>query len=103
MPKEDDREKAEKAYSDIASFIKSKVEEANKRVYSITYKHNGKTMVATVGENCDPYYEEKEPLVCAIFSGNPYKICLPERGVVCCEPIYVGSHHIISESLFDSE
>lgn len=101
IPRGENEEQMEEAYAIIAQFIGMSVQETNKRLYSITYKHNGKTMVAVVGEKCDPYYQEARPLIVAIFKGNPYKICLYDRGVNSGEPIFVGFHTIISESFFE--
>ncbi|WP_321333838.1 hypothetical protein [uncultured Bacteroides sp.] len=58
-------------------------------------------MTATVGDNCDEYYQENNPLVIAIFEGNPYKICLTERGVKSGEPIFVGEQNIVSQTNFE--
>lgn len=101
VPKSENEEQAERVYSAIAEFIGVSVVESNKRIYSITYKHNGQNMVATVGEKCDPYYQDPYPLVVAIFKGNPYKICLKDRGVAKGEPIFVGLGNILTESTFE--
>ena len=101
IPQADNIEQSERVYSAIAEFIGATIQETSKRVYSITYKHNGKTMVAVVGEVCDPYYEEADPIVAAIFKGNPYKICLKDRGVERGVPIFVSHNFIISESFFE--
>jgi hypothetical protein len=101
LPAASNKEQAESVYANIADFINERVVPESQRLYSITYKHNGQTMVATVGELCDPYYKESKPTVFAIFKGNPYKVCLENRGVVRGEPIYVGDSSVISEAFFD--
>ena len=44
IPQAEDIEQSERVYSAIAEFIGATIQETSKRVYSITYKHNGKTM-----------------------------------------------------------
>jgi hypothetical protein len=101
LPAASNKEQAESVYGNIAEFIHEIPVPENERVYSITYIHNGQTMVATVGESCDSYYREEKPTVIAIFKGELYKVCLENRGVVRGEPIYAGAQSIISEALFD--
>ena len=73
-------------------------------IYTVQYQHNGKSMVATVGEDVDTYYNESFPTVIAIFpprhNGAPIRICLKDRGVIRGEPIFVsGTSQFIT---FDS-
>ena len=79
----------------IAKFIGNSTPQPEEMIYSLTYNHNGQTMVATVGEPVDEYYREAVPEVQAIFppssAGQPYKICLPNRGVLRGEPIYTSN------------
>lgn len=98
IPLAENEQEAESIYSNIATFINESI--TDERIYSITYKHNNETMVATVGENVNDYYGESVPLVIAIFKGNPYKICLRDSGVVRGEPILVGKDSIISLGTF---
>ena len=57
------------------------------RYYEIRYRHNGRDVVARVGEN-DPL--EHAPVI-AIFRAahrsGPFLICTPNRGVVRGDPI----------------
>lgn len=98
IPLAKNEQESESVYSNIATFINESV--TDERIFSITYKHNNETMVATVGENVNDYYGESVPLVIAIFKGNPCKICLRDRGVVRGEPILVGKDSIISLGTF---
>lgn len=100
IPTVNSEQRAEEIYSSIAKFIGSPIDKVNKRLYSITYYHNGLKMVAKVGEDCDSYYREAYPLVIAIFEGNPYKICLADRGVRRGEPIYVGMDNVLLREFF---
>lgn len=91
----------EEVYKSIAHFINENIPEETDRVYSIRYSHNGIEMTATVGKNCDNYYRELSPVVIAIFKGDPYKICLENRGVITGEPIYVDKTSVNSVTFFD--
>ena len=88
-------EEALSVLDSTAKFIGNSTPSSEEMIYSLTYKHNGQTMIATVGEPIDDYYREAAPEVIAIFSptsaGQPYKICLPNRGVVRGEPIYTSN------------
>lgn len=98
IPLAKNKEEAESVYSNIADFINVPV--TDERIFSITYKHNDQTMVATIGEDVDTYYKEPVPVVIAIFKGNPYKVCLRDRGVARGEPILVGEDSVISVGTF---
>ena len=100
IPAARSKQEAESVYENIAEFISEPIVPANERIYSVAYKHNGMNMVATVGKSCDDYYNETKPTVIAIFKGNPYKICLADRGVIRGEPIFVGEGSVIRVSFF---
>lgn len=63
------------------------------------YANKGKTMVAEVGKDPDPYYRERGPII-AIFPGDPLCVCLPERGFSGPDPVYVGASSILSMDFF---
>ncbi|MCG6270647.1 hypothetical protein K6U70_00220 [Vibrio vulnificus] len=94
VPFADSEEQAESVIEATAKFIGNQVPSKNDLIYTVHYTHNGKAMVATVGEDVDPYYRESSPTVIAIFppqyNGAPIKICLADRGVVRGEPILVS-------------
>ena len=100
IPRANSVQQAEVVSCSIAKSIGITIDIVNNRLYSITYYHNGLKMVAKVGEDCDSYYREADPLVIAIFEGNPYKICLADRGVKRGEPIYVGIDNVLSREFF---
>lgn len=101
VPFANDEAQSESVYAGIAQFVGVSLQDTDKRIYSIAYNHNGKNMIAEVGKECDSYYQEGFPLVIAIFKGNPYKICLRDRGVMRGGPILVSSDKIIGISFFD--
>lgn len=101
VPFANDEEHSESVYTDIAQFVGESLKNADKRIYSITYSHNGTNMTAVIGEDCDPYYNDPFPVVIAIFKSNPYKICLKNRGVLKGSPILVNIDEVIGVSFFD--
>ena len=88
VPFTESESEAESAYSTLAHSCHAALPPLNNRVYSITFKHNGETWVATVGERLagsklhvskskDVQKQHQVPLsdpavVVAIFAGNPY-------------------------------
>ncbi len=94
IPFAESEEQAIKVLEATAEFIGIKVPPLTEMVYSISYTHNGKDMVATVDQDIDSYYSEPAPKVLAIFppqhSSDPYKICLRDRGVKRGSPIYTS-------------
>lgn len=104
IPHSKDEQESLSVLDSIAKFIGNNTPNKLEMIYSITYEHNGKTMIATVGKSIDPYYKEGAAEVIAIFppdnNGAPFKICLPDRGVIRGEPIYTSNH--LSFSKFDS-
>lgn len=101
LPLAESKEQSERVYKEIADFINAKLPDSTKRIHQITYTQNGIKMTATVGENCDDYYQIDSPKVFAIFESNPFKICLKNRGVEEGNPIYVSAKDVISISYFD--
>jgi hypothetical protein len=99
IPAASSDENAEFILSITCQFINSPVPE--RRVHMLRYTHNGKEYVAEVGRPIADYYNEGNQLVAAIIPGTVYKICLPDRGVLRGEPIYVGEDSIISVWHFD--
>ena len=90
IPHTEGKEEAEGIFTSIAKFIGA--DATQKKIFKITYIHNGKDMSAEVGKNVDSYYQESMPEVIAIFKhGQSYCICLPERGVAKGSPILVGA------------
>lgn len=101
VPFANNEEESESVYADIAQSIGVSLKDADNRIYSISYSHNGKNMTAAVGKDCDPYYQETFPEVIAIFKSNPYKIILRERGILSGASILVNKNEVIGVSFFD--
>ena len=99
IPLAKDDDEAESVLESIAKFIDRPM--PSRRIFRITYTHNGKFMAAEVGESPDPYYREAGPVI-AIFDGNPLCVCLPDRGVARGGPILVGAQSVQSKEYFDA-
>ncbi len=100
IPEAKDAAEAESVFKSIAQFFSRSV--PRRRIFRITYTHNGTSMTAEVGKDPDPYYREKGPVV-AIFGGDPFCVCLPDRGVLRGGPIFVGAQAVQSAQYFEVE
>ena len=100
LPGTEDAQEAENVLAAIAKFVRRPV--PKRRLFRVAYTHNGRNMVAEIGEEPDPYYCESGPVI-AIFDGDPLLVCLPNRGVIRGEPIYVGYGCVSSRSYFGDE
>lgn len=99
IPDENNPELAEKIYQSIVQFAKDSMKwnVTNRRIYRISYKHNGKYHEAQVGQVNDTNNET----IVAILESNAYLICTPTRGVLGGMPILVGRETAFSVSDFE--
>lgn len=90
IPFADSDEQAERVYAGFAKSCATQVPEIGKRIYSITYAHNGSIWTATVGQQLSGTktvtkgqgrskvqrsHSVSDPAtVLAIFAGNPYYV-----------------------------
>lgn len=81
-------EQAERVYSAITESVGAPA--GARRIRKIEYTHNGIPMVAEVGQQPPAYYRENGPVV-AIIDDDPIKMCLPDRGVVRGDPVFIGA------------
>lgn len=95
---------AEQLLAGICKFVQADVPAKGRRVARLTYTHAGRDMVAEVGKPCDPYYREDFCEVIAIVKlrGSCYGVCLPDRGVIRGDPVYVGTQAVARVELFDA-
>jgi hypothetical protein len=89
VPLAEDDAQAERVFAAIAESNHRPIPPTNKRLFRLTYKHNGKNYVAEVGQPINAYYGVGGPVV-AIFGGEPLLVCLATRGVNSGDPILVG-------------
>jgi hypothetical protein len=90
LPKAADPEEAEKDYQAIRLFVEEHCGPlSGARYRSVTFNHEGKLYVATVGE-IEPLARD---LVVAIFrqaEGSLFYLCTPSRGVIRGGPLLAG-------------
>lgn len=91
------QEMCDNSYKAIRDFVSKEcgASLSNRKVFSLSYKHNGKAYEAEVGK------EDSGGLgiVIAILfdeSRSLYLVCTPNRGVIRGDPILVGQHSVIS-------
>jgi hypothetical protein len=103
IPHASDNAEAESVLKSVAQFVGAAVPTPEARIYRLSFSHNGRDFVAEVGKPIPAYYQEGNQLVVAIFSGEPFKICLPSRGVLRGDPILVGAKSVHSVEYFDAQ
>ena len=84
----------------IAKFIQVQLPE--RRIYKLTFMHNGVEYSVEVGQPAPNYFQADGPVI-AILGDDPLCICLPERGVIRGSPIYVGRLSVKAIEYFDYE
>jgi hypothetical protein len=94
LPLAKGEKEAQEGYEAIIKFLKIQgIQPTNRKVYKLTFKHDGKPFEAMVGE---ANYLNREPVL-AIFYENTrslYYVCTPNRGVLGGMPILVGEHDV---------
>ena len=109
--------KQEELYADFASVCDCPVPSREKRIYSITYDHDGITWTATVGETLtgiswetvrrqgqkleQPLSHNNSAVVLAIFPGVSYKMVTDRSNPPLAHPALVGQPR--SARYFSSE
>ena len=88
IPHAKETKEAERVFASIAEF--NKVPKQDKRIFKISYSHNGKRMTAEVGKPVDEYYKENGDVIAILQHDNLILVCLPNRGVLNGSPILVG-------------
>jgi allophanate hydrolase subunit 1 len=99
IPNVDDPKLEQQTYEAIKAFAKTTLgwEVSERRIFSITYTHDGKRQHAEVGKICKANNET----VIAILESNAYLICTPTRGVICGMPLLVGDSDALGVQDFD--
>lgn len=97
IPAADNAEQTTRVYAAIRTFVAGNMGPLSpRRVYRLSYKHNGKLLTAEVGKP-DPLVGE---LIVAIFASDRhdlYYLCTENRGVVRGDPILAGASNAVSE------
>lgn len=94
IPAAESTDQAEQVYQSIRGFVGGPL--SPRRVYKLTYTHNGKLLHAEVGK---PDQLVGEMVVAILFRdvGNLYFVCTANRGVIRGGPIFAGGDGAVSE------
>lgn len=100
IPAADTSEQAEEVLTAIKKFATENLsrEIGSRRVYRLSYNHNGQTVDAVVGE-ADPL--SGEPVIAILDAGDMYLVTTANRGVARGEPILVGKGSVLYVEDFD--
>lgn len=96
-------EEAESVLASVAAFVGAAPPPPDRRIYRLTYTHNGRRFTVEIGKPIPAYYQEGDQEVICIFDGDPFKVCLPTRGVVRGDPILVDSSSVHAVEHFDPD
>ena len=100
IPLTDDDVQAERVFGAIAEFNGATV--PSKRIYSLTWTHNGETYSGAVGIPAPGYYGTgNEPILAILDCGNLYKICTESRGGARGDAILVGKQTVVQRENFE--
>lgn len=88
IPHAKSSEEAESVFASISKFNNIPITE--KRVFKVSYEHNGKRMIAEVGKSVDNYYKADGEVIAILERDKLLCVCLPNRGVLRGSPILVG-------------
>jgi len=99
IPHAKDKKQAEKVLQGIIKFAKQEIgwNITNRRIFSLSYTHEGKKYHSEVGKLDDLVNEE----VIAILESTTYFVCTPNRGVIRGMPVLVGKEE--AEEIIDFE
>jgi hypothetical protein len=101
IPHASSESEAESILASVAKFVGAAMPAPEKRVFRLSYSHNGRDFVVEVGKPAPAYYREHEQEVIAILPGDPFLVCLPTRGVARGDPILVGASSVRRIEYFD--
>ncbi len=87
VPHTVDEAQAEEVYQSVRAFVTTTHPPTDRRIHSVTYKHNGKPQVATVGELETDVGEEVIIILEASHPEPTYMICTVSRGVAKGAPV----------------
>ena len=85
----------------IIRFIESQGFKVNrgKKIYSLIFQHNGKTIIEMVGQNSP---SNNEPVFAILETDNLYLTCTTHRGITGGEPMIIGKNEV-KVSYFDDD
>jgi hypothetical protein len=101
VPAAKDATQAEKVLWGIREFAEQILgwTPTDRRIYSLSYRHNGREWAATVGK---PLPSLGEIVVAILETETCFLVCTENRGVVRGQPVLVGRPSAISVTDFDA-
>ena len=100
VPVATDDANAETLYSVMVEFNNAPTQE--RRVFALTWTHQGEDMSCQVGDPAPRYYgTQEEPVLAILNCGALFKVCTPGRGGVRGEAIFVGRHIVKTVEYFE--
>ncbi|AMG31806.1 hypothetical protein AL542_16640 [Grimontia hollisae] len=99
VPSAESQEQAESIYQAIAKHIDAPVNDT--RIETLTWEHEGQEVVAKVGDKLPDCFGADDEVILAIFDcGDVFKVCTPNRGAVCFDPVVASRPFISSVDFF---
>jgi hypothetical protein len=101
VPAAESRAEADIVLENIARFIGTPLPE--RRIFRLAFRHNEKDYAVEIGKPAPAYYGEGDHPVVAILGGDPFCICLANRGVLRGSPIYASKESVSAVEYFELE
>ncbi|OEE62263.1 hypothetical protein A1OQ_09225 [Enterovibrio norvegicus FF-162] len=99
VPAAESQEHAESIYTAIAKHIDAPINDA--RIAALTWKHEGQEVIAKVGQTLPTCFGSDDEVILAIFDcGDVFKVCTPNRGAVCFDPVVASRANVSNVDLF---
>lgn len=101
MPFEEDKEKADQAYFEVAALLQAKpAKDKTKRICKLKWRHNSEDMYCEIGKPLPSYYARGEAPALAIFdNGTVYIICVRTKNGI--DPVFAGKDSYSVPTYFD--
>ncbi|NGN96667.1 hypothetical protein G5S52_03045 [Grimontia sp. S25] len=99
VPSAESQDHAESIYLAIAKHVDAPVKDS--RIESLTWEHEGQEVKAKVGGKLPTCFGTDDEVILAIFDcGDVYKVCTPNRGAVCFDPVVASRTYVSSVDFF---
>lgn len=99
VPSAESQEQSESIYHAIAKHVDAPVNE--QRIERLTWEHEGHHVIAKVGERLPDCFGAEDETVLAIYDcGDVFKVCTPNRGAVCFDPVVASRSFVSSVDFF---
>lgn len=99
VPSAESQEHAESIYSSIAKNVNAPV--SDQRIAQLAWSHEGQEVFANVGEPLPSCFGAEDEVVIAIYDcGDVFKVCTPNRGAICFDPVVASKAQVSSVNFF---